>query len=357
MKNKLLKRQPTRTLRISSDLTLVWLQQQLGSTENEWLRLDFSDTKTVSSAALAYLRIQGGQRKRAGIPLVLVHVAEDIQALLGGSPVINLKQEIVSDATGLFLRIGTMALKAFHNTVRALSLFTEIFYWGTVGLFKKRHLKKGALGEQMYQIGFNALGIVCLLSLLIGVVLALQAAMQLKDYGGDVFLAPMIGIIMVREMGPLMTAIILAGRTGSAVTAEIATMGVQEEIDALTTMGVNPIQYIVVPKFWAITFTMPLLAVLAMASGILGGFFISLVYLQLSPALFWGELFKSISLADFSAGFMKSAVFAWIIIWIGAYYGFNAQGGAEEVGKQTTASVVAGIFMVIIADAFFSFML
>ncbi len=245
----------------------------------------------------------------------------------------------------------------FKQATEALSVLVEMLYWGTIGVLRKQDFKRGALGEQMYQLGFKAVGIVSLLSFLIGIVLALQTAMQLRTYGAGIFLAPLIGLTMVREMGPLLTAIILAGRTGSATTAEIATMGVSEEIDALRTMGINPVQFVVVPKFWAITLTMPLLSIIATAAGIFGGYCIAIAYLDLAPSLFISELSKHIGFDDFWAGFVKSVIFSWLIIWIGAYYGLRVRGGAEAVGKETTESVVTGIFIIIIADAIFSFLL
>jgi len=161
---------------------------------------------------------------------------------------------------------------------------------------------------------------------------------------------------MIREMGPLMTAIILAGRTGSATTAEIATMKVQEEIDALKTMGLNEIQFVVVPKFWALSITMPLLSVLATLSGILGGFCVAFFYSGLSIEIIIDEFAKNIIVKDFIISMIKSLVFSWLILWIGAYYGFGVRGGAEEVGKATTKSVVSAIFVIVITDALFSFL-
>jgi len=255
------------------------------------------------------------------------------------------------------VNVGDTTIRVGESIVTALSLLTEMLYWGTFGLFKRQDFRKGSLGEQMYQLGYKALGIVALLSFLIGLVLALQTAIQLKAFGAGIFLGPLVGITMVREMGPLLTAVILAGRTGSATAAEIGTMGVGEEIDALRTMGINPVQFVVVPKFWAITLTMPILSILSTVAGILGGFCISFFYLDLSPSLYWGELSKALFFKDVMAGFIKSVVFSWMIIWIGAYYGFNVRGGAESVGKETTASVVTCIFIIIIADALFSFVL
>jgi phospholipid/cholesterol/gamma-HCH transport system permease protein len=122
-------------------------------------------------------------------------------------------------------------------------------------------------------------------------------------------------------------------------------------------MGLNPIQFVVVPKFWAITLTMPILSMLSVAAGIFGGFIVSIFYADFAPALFWRKVEQNLLLEDFLAGFIKSVVFSWLIIWIGSYYGFRVKGGAEEVGKETTAAVVTTIFVIIIADALFSFIL
>jgi phospholipid/cholesterol/gamma-HCH transport system permease protein len=266
-------------------------------------------------------------------------------------------KKILREKPSLFSRIGQTFVLSRQTVLSALSVLVEMLYWGTFGVLKKQDFRKGTLAEQMYQLGYKALFIVGLLSFLIGMVLALQAAIQLKAYGAGVFLGPLIGITMVREMGPLLTAVILAGRTGSATTAEIGTMVVGEEIDALRTMGINPLQFVVVPKFWAITLTMPLLSILSTFAGILGGYAVGLAYLDLASSLYWGELSRALFFRDVFAGFIKSVVFSWLIIWIGAFYGLKVRGGAESVGRETTASVVACIFIIIIADALFSFFL
>jgi phospholipid/cholesterol/gamma-HCH transport system permease protein len=122
-------------------------------------------------------------------------------------------------------------------------------------------------------------------------------------------------------------------------------------------MVINPVQFVVVPKLWAITLTMPVLSFLSSAIGIFGAFLVSLLYLDISPGLFWNQLCAGMRFRDFGAGFLKSVVFSWLIIWVGAYFGFRVRGGAEEVGRETTASVVAAIFVIVLADAFFSFVL
>ncbi len=343
-----------RIIELPQAITKNWIEKNSKYTEPSYIVdcLDFSKTKKIDSAGIAFIRIHKNKNKE----LEIINLSPSLKHLLdtweNTSPTVNKKNN-----SGNFLeKIGGKGVDFYNVSINAISLLTEIIYWGSFGLLKHKDYKKGALGEQMYMLGFRALGIVGLLSLLIGAVLALQTAMQLKLYGADIFLAPMIAITMIREMGPMLTAIILAGRTGSATTAEIATMGVNEELDALSTMSINPVQYVVVPKLWAITLTMPLLAIFAMSAGILGGYLVAVIYLGTSSSLFIGELTKSIFLEDVIVGFGKTVVFAWLIIWIGAFYGFRTKGGAEQVGKETTSSVVTCIFAVIIADAVFSFL-
>lgn len=317
--------------------------------------LDFTSTTRIDSAGISFIQLLHKDFTAAGGKLVLRNVSQELLENLrswGAHGDSNVAQ--VDIEKNVAVSIGEKAVFLKNEVEKALSILTEMIYWGTIGLLKKRDFRKGVLGEQMYQLGYKALGIVALLSLLIGLVLAFQTAMQLATYGAGVFLAPMIGVSMVRELGPLLTAIILAGRTGSATTAEIATMGVGEELDALRTMGINPIQFVLVPKFWAITVTMPTLSLLATATGIIGGFLVAVFYLDLAPTMYWSDLGMFLTMKDVSIGFIKSIVFSWLIIWIGAVYGFRVHGGAEAVGKETTASVVAGIFAIIVADAAFS---
>lgn len=318
------------------------------------LKLDFGRTKAIDSAGISLIQLLNSQYKKAGHRLILANISDEL--LFTIKRWTSKPEDIAPQKKqSFFADIGDKTVAFYDELVKAVSIFVDTVYWGTFGLLFKRDFRRGILGEQMYQLGFNAIGIVGLLSFLIGIVLSIQSALQLKQFGADVFLVAMITWGMIRELGPLMTAIILAGRSGSATTAEIATMVVQEEVDAIKTMGLNHIQFIVVPKFWAISLTMPVLAILSIVAGIFGGFVVSIFYLHLTPALFWSEMLKNILVKDFIISVIKSVVFAWLIIWIGAYFGFKVRGGAEEVGKETTASVVVGIFVIIIADALFSF--
>ena len=318
------------------------------------LKLDFSRTRTVDSAGISLIYLLNSQHQKAGQKLILSNISDELLFTLKRWA--ERPQEVTAHkGPGFFTGVGDTTIAFYNELIKALSIFVDTVYWGTIGLVYRRDFRRGILGEQMYQLGFNAIGIVGLLSFLIGIVLSIQSAIQLKQFGADVFLVAMITWGMIRELGPLMTAIILAGRSGSATTAEIATMVVQEEVDAIKTMGLNHIQFIVVPKFWAISLTMPVLAIISMVAGILGGLVVSLFYVNLTVDLFISEMVKNIFVKDFIISIIKSVIFAWLIIWIGAYFGFNVRGGAEEVGKKTTASVVVGIFVIIIADALFSF--
>lgn len=348
----------TITVSIPESLDQKWIEKSnlLSGNKNSTLTLDFSSTSRIDSAGMCFLRLLHTMHEKAGGRLILKNIAKEHLDLLNSIPAFEDSGQ-PKDLTLLKNRTRGKIASLLETVIFSLSVLTEMLYWGTIGAFKKRDFRKGVLGEQMYLLGYKAIGIVALLSLLIGLVLALQTAMQLKTYGAGIFLASLIGITMVKELGPLLTAIILAGRTGSATTAEIATMAVGEELDALQTMGINQIQFVVVPKFWAITITMPLLSIIATAAGILGGYFIAISYLDLSSNLYWGELVKHISARSIRAGLIKSVVFSWLIIWIGSFYGLRVRGGAEAVGKETTASVVTGIFIIIIADAIFSFIL
>ena len=235
-----------------------------------------------------------------------------------------------------------------------LQLVADTLFFNIFEDKRTKRVRKGAVWQEANQIGLGALGIVSLLTLLVGIVVALQAASLLKLFGADILMADMIGISMVRELAPLLTAIIMAGRSGASIAAEIATMMINEEIAGIRTMGLDPIKYVVLPKFRAISLTMPGLTVFSMVCGILGGFLIGVFYMGLSPSAFFHELSTAVFLKDVLVTLLKSLVFSWIIVWVAAHQGFSAYGGSDAVGRVTTSSVVLSIFWCIIADALFS---
>jgi len=202
--------------------------------------------------------------------------------------------------------------------------------------------------------GVDALPIVGLLTFLLGVVVTYQSADQLRQYGANLFIADIVGISMLREFAPLITAIIIAGRSGSAYAAQIGTMAVTEEIDALRTLGILPLDVLVLPKLLALTIALPLLTVFADVLGVAGGMVMAQAQLDVSHGAFLDRLAKAVGVGTFLVGIGKAVVFALIIVVVGCFQGFRTHGGADSVGRQTTRSVVQAIFLVIVADGAFS---
>ncbi len=249
-------------------------------------------------------------------------------------------------------KVGGLVYQFFTVEVRYfIYLMADTMFWTFTDIFNHKHRREGSFINQGALIGANAVPIIGLIAFLIGLVLALQSAAQLRQFGANIFVVDLLAISMTREMGPLLTAIVVAGRSGSAIASEIGTMVVTEEVDALKTMALNPVRFVVVPKIHAMIVSLPLLTILADILGILGGMIISYLYLDISPAIFFQRTIDSIIFRDLVTGFIKSLIFAGLIVVTASYYGFRVKGGAEGVGKITTASVVTSIFLVILADS------
>ncbi|MFO7731517.1 MAG: MlaE family lipid ABC transporter permease subunit [Spirochaetia bacterium] len=253
-----------------------------------------------------------------------------------------------------FERSGGRLIEAANEAGRLAVLTAEIFFWSVLGIFKSAQRRKHSVLEQCWIIGVQSLPLVALLSVILGVILALQSAIQLKAFGANVYVADLMAISMVSEMGPMMTAIMIAGRSGSAIASELATMKVSEEIEALQVMGIDPIRYVVVPKFLAITLTIPLLVAFSIYLGIGGGMLVGAGSLDIAPEIFIARASSSVGILDITKSLTKSVFFGWVIVVIGSHFGFSVSGGAEEVGRATTMAVVFSIITVIVLDALFS---
>ncbi len=346
------------TLSISGDFT----SSEIADAQTEVFRilrrqrvsqLDPSAIERIDSAGTALWEEIVIRASKQG-PVTIVPARPEVQTVMDTFRSLDLELVPKPILPGYFERTGAEVIEAFRGFGAAVFLASEVFYWSIVGIFSHKSQRKGSLTLQCIRLGQNAIPIIALLSFIIGFIISLQAAVQMKNYGAGVFLADLLSFTMVRELGPLLTAIIVAGRSGSAIASEIATMQVSEEIDALKMMALNPIRYIVVPFFHAITLMMPILVTFSILLGEIGGAFIGLGYLNLSLATFVNRSIEVLSITDLLITFIKSTVFAWLIVIIGSHYGFRVRGGAEGVGKATTSSVVSSIFAVIIADAIFS---
>ena len=246
----------------------------------------------------------------------------------------NLGRKIIS-----FVRyIGGMAV-----------LFGQTLYWAFRFPPRMREIL-----FHMKNIGVSSLPVVFLTSLFTGMVLAFQSAYQMQKIGAEIYIASLVALSMTRELGPVLTALVVAGRIGAAITAEVGTMKVTEQIDALETLATNPVRYLVVPRFLAIVVMLPLLIIYADFIGILGGYIIGVGKLGISSSLYLRMTYEPLVLKDIFTGLLKALVFAMIICIVACFEGFNTKGGAQGVGKSTTSSVVTSFILIIAADCLFT---
>jgi phospholipid/cholesterol/gamma-HCH transport system permease protein len=232
--------------------------------------------------------------------------------------------------------------------------FGEIIVVFAEACLHPRRFRLNAVVRQMYEVWVKALAIVGVLCFLIGVVIAYQGVQQLRQFGAETFTVEAVGISMFRELGVLLTAIIVAGRSGSAFTAQIGTMQVNQEVDAMRTIGLNPVEWLVLPRILALVISMPMLAFWGDMAGLLGGAVACTVYLDFTFVQFFERLRDTVGAWHFYTGMIKSPVFGFIIAAIGCFEGLQVSGSAESVGQLTTRSVVEAIFCVIVLDAIFS---
>lgn len=247
--------------------------------------------------------------------------------------------------------IGLTIIYWSQVIVESVALFLETFYWIIVGPFKKKPIDYEAVSSQMIFMGLQSIVIVFFVTFFTGIVLAMQSAPQLSKMGGLFYVAGLVTVSICRELGPVLTALVIAGRVGAAITAEIGSMKVNEQIEALDTMAISPIRYLVVPKFLALLIMLPCLTVIGDASGIYGGYLIGTTSLKINAGLYVQTAFKFLTTKDIYTGLSKSFVFAIIIVLVGAYQGLKTKGGAVGVGKSTTVSVVVSFILIIIADS------
>jgi phospholipid/cholesterol/gamma-HCH transport system permease protein len=307
-----------------------------------------------SAAAGLVLEFLRAARERGLVPSVgdLDPVTRNFLDLAGA----ELLQPAASTAPprlGLVEGIGRLVLGSLHETGETIAFVGRVtlsMFWS---LRHPRRVRWGEIAFLVQRSGAEALPIVALLSFLVGLTTAFSAAVQLRQFGADIFIADLVGIGMTRELGPLMAAILLTGRSGSAFAAEIGTMRISDEIDALTVMGIRPLGYLVMPRIFAVMLALPLLALFADVSGIAGGMTIAGLSLHLTPAAFLGQLRKVVEPWDVFSGVLKSFVFGVLVAGVGCHRGLRTEGGALGVGRSTTASVVSGIFLIVVADAIF----
>lgn len=251
----------------------------------------------------------------------------------------------------IFEVIGTHVKEWINVLFGFTRLLFQTLHWIFLGIFNKRVIKHNAVFEQMVFMGNKSIIIVFFVTFFTGVVLAMQSAYQLSQMGGTIYVASLVSISICRELGPVLTALVIAGRIGAAITAEIGSMTVNEQIEALDTMGINPVRFLVVPKLLALFFMLPCLTVIGDLSGMLGGYVVGVYNLHINSFLYIQTAFDYLTLKDIYTGLSKSFIFAIIIALVGCYQGLNTRGGAVGVGRATTLSVVTSFILIILSDS------
>lgn len=328
------------------------LQKDIHRFTENILKIDLSKLERLDSAGVVFLENIKNILPRKNVNILIEGANPKIQRIID---TFSTPEEVDEDTilrTGLFERIGRKSYDFQKDVIfDYLYLMADMAYWTFIGLFNRKSQRKGEILNQAVNIGVNAFPLVALISFLIGLVLALQSAAQLRQFGANIFIVDLVVIAMAAEMGPLLTAIMIAGRSGSSIASELASMKVAEELDALNTMGINPIRYLVIPKMQASILTLPFLTMMSNIFGIFGGMVVAYFYLDISFSSFYFRMADALMFKDIITGIIKSLVFAGIIVQTSAFHGLNVSGGAVGVGKHTTKAVVSSIFFVIIADS------
>ena len=275
--------------------------------------------------------------------------AEKLTAMLSKKPLQPAKPQGLPD---LFTALGGATFKLWAETKDLAQLVGDCVFSGGRFFRGRAQFRWRDCFYEMQQCGVMALPIVGLISFLVGVTLAYTGSIVVRQYGGDIWIADMVGLAVVREMGPMMAAIVLAGRTGAAYAATLGNMKANEEIDALSTLGVSPVDFLVMPRIVALFFMMPFLAMYSNALGLLGGMAIAAAPpLNIPPNLYWSETQTVVDLSDINTGLIKAACFGLLIGIAGCLRGLQADRSAAGVGQAATAAVVTGILLIIVADS------
>jgi phospholipid/cholesterol/gamma-HCH transport system permease protein len=251
-----------------------------------------------------------------------------------------------------FLRhVGDFGCTFGKDCINILSFVGEIFIAFVYAIFHPRKVRWRETFYYMDSCGSDALPIIVIVGFLLGLVLALQGAIQLTQFGAQDLVINLVVLSLIKELGPIMIAVVATGRAGSAFAAEIGTMKVTEEVDAMITMGFSPVRFLVIPKILALLIVLPMLTILGDIAGIIGGMFITYFKLGISiPETFYKAI-ELITFSDYMQGFVKSLVFALLIAGVGCMRGFEASGDAQSVGRSATSAVVSGIFLIAVANA------
>ncbi|MBI2425967.1 MAG: ABC transporter permease [Candidatus Hydrogenedentes bacterium] len=319
------------------------------------LVLDFVDTTAMDSLGGAWLVEIADHARRRNTELLCEnhtgHVSEFIDMI---EPALLTAPPLPARTMGIVESLGNTTLSATTEGRQFLELCIDAIYWTLIAPLEGKGLRWGLLLDEIHEMGVRAVRIVCLMNFLLGLIIAMLMAKQAENYGISLFVADILVIGFNRELAAIMTAVVVSARTGAAIAAEISTMKVQEEIDALKGMGLNVAQFLVAPKLLAMLIVLPCLVTLGTISGVLGGAVWGIAVLGFQPAIWFNQTINACHFDDIFQGMLKTFFFAVIIALIGCHNGLRVTGGSRGVGLMTTRSVVQDIFMIIVIDIIFA---
>ena len=312
--------------------------------------LDFASARALDSSGIAVISLASSFFADQGRAVRVENLSDSHREALALMPADNGLFGVSEEPPGAVESMGAWGFATIDVMTDYVRFCSRIFLEFTRIFTARKFPPKGAFTTQSVMIGVNAFPIIMLSSVLMGLVLGFQGADQMTDFGASAYVANLVGVGMAREFGPLMTCIVLAGRSGSAIAAELGTMKVQEELDALRVMGLDPERYLALPRMFAIMAMGPSLTILSMVLGMLGGLLIGVFYVDMTATFYIVRTLEAVDPIDVWHGMWKSAVFSFLIGSIACFCGFRIEGGASGVGRATTRAVVMGIFMIIVAD-------
>jgi phospholipid/cholesterol/gamma-HCH transport system permease protein len=337
---------------------LLWLRiaELTGDAKpGQTVHIDMSGVESVDGGAMALLVHVRSDLQQHGVKCELINAAphvQDIIHLYRGDVKAGRRKRRRPQST--LEQLGRATAEMMLEAKLVLAFFGQAVV-STLSVFRRPKTANWAeIMPTLERTGADAIPIVALINFLVGLVMAFQSAGQLQRFGANIFIADLIGISMTRELGPLMTAIVVCGRSGAAFAAELGSMKVNEEIDALRTMGFGPMRFLVLPRTLALMLVMPMLVLIADAMGIVGGMLVGVYSLDLTPMAYLIQLQKAVKAWDLYSGLIKAVVFGLAIAVISCQQGLATSGGAEGVGRRTTGAVVTTLFMLIVIDAIFT---
>jgi phospholipid/cholesterol/gamma-HCH transport system permease protein len=320
------------------------------------ISFNLANVQSWDTSLVAFINSVLRYAAKHSIKVQTTDLPPDLQSILDLARAVPAKEqsEDGDSASNPLAKLGASALRSYASLKEVFTFTGEVTLTAFRVMLGKNKFRFSETLAIIQQCGPEALPIVTLISVLIGLILAYIGAVQLQQFGATIYVANLVGIAMLREMGAIMAAIVMAGRTGAAFAAQLGTMQVNEEIDAFKTLGISPIEILVLPRMLALVLMMPFLCLYADILGILGGAIVGIFSLDLDPTLFFRQVQKSIDLGDLFVGMVKSVVFGVLIASAGCLRGIKCSRNASAVGAAVTAAVVSSIVAIVVTDAIFA---